>query len=412
MSSADVLVLGAGMVGTCTALQLALRGHAVMLVDRQAPGRETSYGNAGIIQREAVEPYAFPRTWSAMFNAAFKRGMDVNYHAGALPAVVPPLVRYWHASAPRRYAPIARAYSRLIAHSVSEHQVLMTGVDTETLVRKEGYRTAFRSQAGLDDMAARARLLSAEHGIRHVVLDGDGLARAEPGLRARLAGAVHWLDPWTVNDPGELVSRYAQRLTALGGHLAVGDAATLAPAGGGWRVQTADGPVTARHAVIALGPWAKTLAASFGYRLPLFVKRGYHRHYRGGPGLTLPLLDADSGFVLAPMSRGMRITTGAEFARVGAPATPVQLVKAERAARALIDLPDAVEDVPWLGNRPCTVDMKPVIGHAPNHPGLWFNVGHGHQGFTLGPISGRLIAEMIDGTAPVIDPSPYSPHRF
>src|SRR5690349_17209040 len=108
----DVLVLGAGMVGTCTALQLARRGHSVALVDRQAPGRETSYGNAGIIQREAVEPYAFPREWSAFFNAAFKRGPDVNYHLDALPAVVPRLYRYWHESAPGRYAAIARDYSR------------------------------------------------------------------------------------------------------------------------------------------------------------------------------------------------------------------------------------------------------------------------------------------------------------
>lgn len=408
----DVLVLGAGMVGTCTALQLARRGHSVALVDRRAPGRETSYGNAGIIQREAVEPYAFPREWPAVFDAAFKRGNDVNYHFSALPSVLPRLARYWRASAPARYAPIAQAYSRLIEHCLTEHQALMDESGAADLVRKEGYLWAFRTPAALERDAAHAADLAQRYGVRHTLLDADALSRAEPGLRRPMAGALHWLDPWSVNDPGALVARYAQRLVELGGQLAEGDAATLQPAAGGWQVQTAAEPLAARHAVIALGPWADEIISPLGYRLPLFVKRGYHRHYRGGPGLRLPMLDAEHGLVLAPMAQGMRITTGAEFARIGAPATPVQLDKAQAAARELLDLPEPVEPTPWMGNRPCTVDMKPVIGPATRHAGLWFNFGHGHQGFTLGPVSGRLLAEMIEGTTPFIDPVPYSTNRF
>jgi len=124
------------------------------------------------------------------------------------------------------------------------------------------------------------------------------------------------------------------------------------------------------------------------------------------------MLDAERGLVIAPMAAGTRITTGAEFARIGAPSTPVQLDKAEQAARELIDLPQPVEAEPWLGNRPCTVDMKPVIGPAPGHSGLWFNFGHAHQGFTLGPVSGRLLAEMIEGSKPLVDPGPYASTRF
>ena len=408
----DVLVLGAGMVGTCTALQLARRGHSVALVDRQAPGRETSYGNAGIIQREAVEPYAFPREWSALFDAAFKRGPDVNYHLGALPSVAPRLYRYWHESAPGRYAAIARDYSRLIQHCLTEHDALMAESGAGDLVRKAGFRIGFRTQAAMDLAATNAADLQQRYGVRHALLDGDALARAEPGLRARLSGALHWLDPWSVSDPGALVDRYVQRFIDLGGRLRRGDATSLRPDGGGWQVQTTEGPLQARHAVVALGPWAGELTQRLGYRLPLFVKRGYHRHYRSGPGLDLPLLDAERGLVIAPMAAGMRITTGAEFARIGAPPTPVQLGKAEAAARELIDLPEPVESVPWLGNRPGTVDMKPVMGPAPKHAGLWFNFGHSHQGFTLGPVSGRLLAEMIEGSQTLLDPAPFAATRF
>lgn len=408
----DVLVLGAGMVGTCTALQLARRGHRVTLVDRREPGRETSYGNAGIIHREAVEPYPFPRDLARLLQVVRGGGFDVHYHLAALPGLASPLWRYWRASAPARHRTISDAFSRLTAHCLAEHDALMAASGSAALAHREGYLHLYRSQAGLDAAALRAADLAARGGLRYQVLDARALAAADPGLHPGAAGAVHWLDPWSVVDPGALVDAYARHFVGLGGRLCRGDAASLHPVPGGWAVQTGEGPVSAAHAVIALGPWSDMLLRSLGYRLPLFVKRGYHRHFRGGPGLRLPLLDVECGFFLAPMRAGVRLTTGAEFARLGAPPTPVQLDRATAAARTLVDLPDPVEAQPWLGNRPCTADMLPVTGAAPRHPGLWFNFGHAHQGFTLGPVSGRLLAELIGGETPFVDPAPYAPQRF
>jgi len=410
--TSSVLVLGAGMVGTCTALHLAMRGHAVALVDRCEPGRETSYGNAGILQREAVAPYAFPRSIPKLLGVALKRGADVNYHLGALPGVAGGLARYWRNSGAAHYPAIAGAYARLIEHATGEHAPLIAAAGAGDLVRREGYLHLFRDHAGLDLALAEARALAQSHGLRHAALDAGALAAAEPALRQRLPGAIHWLDPWSVSDPGELVARYAAHFQRLGGRLVRGDAASLRQSPAGWMVNTADGPLEAEHAVIALGPWADLLLRPLGYRLPLFVKRGYHRHYAGAAGPKLPLYDVGRGLVLAPMRRGVRLTTGAEFARRDAPATPWQLGRAEASARELLDLPEPVEAQPWMGARPCTADMKPVIGPAPRHRGLWFNFGHAHQGFTLGPVSGRLLTELIDGETPLVDPAPYAAQRF
>lgn len=408
----DVLVLGAGMVGVGTALQLARRGHRVCLVERRRPGQETSFGNAGIIQYEAMEPYAFPRDLATLVPAALRRSIAIHYHLDALPGLAAPLARYWQASGPGRYAQAGQHYSALIRHCVAEHQVLLQEAGAQHLVRPGGYHSVYRSASALAAGVAQAEALAQRYGVRHAVLDGDALARAEPGLHGRLAGAIHWLDPLSCSQPGALVDAYARHFTSLGGTLAQGDAHSLAADGTGWRVQTSDGPVSARHAVVALGPWSATLARQLGYHLPLFVKRGYHRHFTGGPGLQRPVLDAERGYVLAPMAQGVRLTTGAEFARQMAPATPVQLPRATAAARELLALPNPVETEPWLGSRPCTPDMLPVIGPAPRHPGLWFHCGHGHQGFTLGPASGRLLAEMIEGGPTLVDPQPYRLQRF
>ena len=405
----DVLVLGAGMVGTCTALHLRQRGHAVALVDRHAPGQATSHGNAGIIQREAVAPYAFPRSLGKLLAVLFKRGADVNYHLSALPGAAPGLVRYWRNSGPARYPAIAAAYASLIEHATSEHAPLISAAGAEDLVRREGYLHVYRDPATLDAAVRLAHELADRHGLNQRPLDAAALAATEPALRPGLAGAVHWQDPWTVSDPGELVKRYARHFQHLGGSLLTGDALSLKQTADGWSVATADGPVEAGQAVVALGPWSDALLGPMGYPPSLLFKRGYHQHYAAPRPPRLPLLDADRGLVLAPMQRGVRLTTGAEFARRDAPATPWQLARAESMARELLDLGPPVDPQPWLGARPCTPQMKPLIGPAPRHRGLWFNFGHGHQGFTLGPISGRLVAEMVDGDRPCLDVTPFSP---
>jgi len=124
------------------------------------------------------------------------------------------------------------------------------------------------------------------------------------------------------------------------------------------------------------------------------------------------VLDIDHGFCLAPMNRGIRLTTGVEFARRDAPPHPAQVELALPKARALFPLGEAVDAQPWKGARPCLPDMLPIIGKAPRHPGLWFDFGHQHHGLTLGPVSGKLLAEMMTGEVPFADPAPFSVERF
>jgi len=400
------------MVGTCTALALQQRGFDVTLIDRRSPGCETSYGNAGLIQREAVEPYAFPREPGFLLRAALGWGAEVHWHARGLWQMRSALWRYFRHSRPALHAQATSAYSRLIAHATEAHAPWVAAAGAQDLVVRQGFRFVFRAARAWQVAVQRASGLQAEFGVRQQAEDATALARAEPALHGSLVGAVHWLDPWAVRDPGALVQRYADLFLARSGQWLMGDACTLKATGSGWSVKTTAGWVEARHAVLALGPWADGVLRALGYRFPLFIKRGYHQHYPSAAVLHQPVLDAERGYVLAPMQQGLRLTTGAEFAPIDARATPVQLHKAQALAQELIDLGQARPQPPWLGARPCTADMLPVMGPAPRHPGLWFNFGHAHQGFTLGPVAARLLAEMIDGGATWIDPKPYLPARF
>jgi len=414
MARHDIVVLGAGIVGICVALHLQKRARSVVLVDRRGAAEETSFGNAGLIQREGVYPYGFPHDFGALLRYAFNRTIDAHYHPSALPKLAPFLWQYWHHSRPARHAEVARRYAKLIEHCVSEHEALIAEAGAQDLVARGGWLKLFRTARERDLRFAEAERWQSEFGIRHRQLDARALQEMEPHLAPVLAGALHWTDPVSVQDPQGLALAYLERFRTLGGRFVQGNAANLEAEGEGWRLRTAEGPVEAGGAVIALGPWADVLTRALGYDLPLAVKRGYHMHYRaaGEAKLNHPVLDVERGYFMGPMRRGIRLTTGAEFALRDAIRTPVQLGRAEPIARDLFPLAERLDNEPWMGARPCTPDMLPIIGRAPRHANLWFAFGHAHHGLTLGAVTGRLVAEMVVGETPFVDPAPYSAARF
>ncbi len=409
----DVVVLGAGMVGVSAALHLQARGCDVVLLDRHGrAGGETSYGNAGLIERASYFPYVFPRDIGTVWRSVLGRNPAVRIVWRDLAHTLPFIARYFRESAPARAMAHARASWPLIERSVSEHEALAEAAGATHLLRREGWIKGFRSartwEAGIAE-AERVRAL----GMKADVLDAAALAKREPHVTGPVGG-IHYRDPVSCVDPGGLAQAYADLFVARGGRFLAGDARSLQTSKTRWRVDTAQGPLDADQAIVALGPWSADLLKALGLRVPLGVKRGYHRHYgaKGNAVLNRPFLDADEGYLLAPMAAGVRLTTGAEFARANRPPSSEQIDSRETVARALFPLAERREERPWLGCRPCLPDLLPMIGPAPGRTGLWLDFGHQHHGFTLGPVTGRLVAEMMTGQAPFTDPAPYRADRF
>ena len=417
MTKLNALVLGAGIVGTSIALHLVKRGLAVALVDRRAPGEETSYGNAGVIEGNTLLPPAFPSQLSSLLRIALKRAPEASYHLRFLPRVAPWLLAYRAATRPERLLETARATRALFSHAVEEHEALLAEAGASQYLRKNGWFKLYRTAQGfaaLDDQLALAQ----EFGISFRVLDAVAACELEPCLAPVFHRAVLWEGVASLTNPLAVTQAYAARFAALGGLLIKADARSLHRAGGRWRIDAAQDAsqtsLDADEAVVALGPYAPDVLDPLGIKLPLGFKRGYHRHFRpsGNAGLTRPVVDAEIGYCLAPMEQGIRLTTGAEFAARDAPATPTQLARLLPAARGLFPLGEAVEATPWMGSRPCFADSRPVIGRAPGQPGLWLAYGHAHWGLTLGAATGRLVAEMMTGATPFVDPTPYAAERF
>ena len=413
MAHIDAIVLGAGIVGTSVGLHLAKRGLAVALVDRRAPGEETSYGNAGVIEGNTIFPPAFPSDPIALLRVALKRAPEANYHLSFLPQVAPWLMKFRAASQPQRLIETARLMRPLFGRALAEHEALLAESGATRYLRKQGWLKLYRSRRAFEALKSELALAQ-EFGIPYRALDTDGARELEPSLAPVFPHAVYWERAASLTNPLAVTQAYATRFSALGGVVMRADARALSRVNAHWRLETPEGPIDADHAVVALGPFAPDLLDPLGIALPLGLKRGYHHHYRGtgNAALSRPVVDIENGYCLAPMEQGIRLTTGAEFAARDAPPTPVQFERLLPAARGLFPLGEPLEASPWMGSRPCFPDSRPVIGPAPGQRGLWLAYGHAHWGLTLSAATGRLVAELMTGTPPFCDPAPYAADRF
>jgi D-amino-acid dehydrogenase len=409
----DTIVLGAGIVGTSIALALARKGMSVALVDRAGVGEQTSYGNSGVIEASTILPPAFPSSFGALMRVAFKRASDANYHLSFLPKVAPWLLAYRAATRPGKIEETARLNRPIFARALAEHETFMQESGATRYLRKTGWLKLYRSESAVAGLKNEFDLAQ-EFGLPLEVLDAGGVKALEPSLNPVFERAVFWPAAASISNPLSVTRAYAARFGALGGITLTGDARSLHRSGAGWRVDTDEGALDARDVVVALGPWAPDLLEPLGLKLPMAVKRGYHRHFtaQGNAALSRPVVDTAYGYLITPMEQGIRLTTGAEFAARDAAPTPVQFDRLMPQAKALFPLGPRADDKTWMGSRPCFADSRPVIGRAPKLPGLWLAIGHAHWGLTLGPVTGRLIAEMMAGETPFCDPKAYAAERF
>lgn len=410
-AEADVVVLGAGIVGVSAAYAARARGMSVVLVDRRAPGSETSYGNAGIISSGSISPLNNPSLWKALPKYLTNRHAALRWDPRWTIRNAGWVARFLANSSASRLAPRATALHGLIGASAKLHREWIVKAQAGHRLRETGWLRAWRRDALL--AAKQEQAMLAEYGIASEVLDRQAISALEPDIVPVYTTGLLHSETASVDSPGEVVKAYARMFAAAGGAVRQADITAIIRAGDRWRVVLVNGELSARHIVVALGPWSADLLRPLGYRVPLAFERGYHREFKPNPARSLrrPIYDIDGGFIMTPMEQGIRVTSGVELTGRDAPSSFAQLDQAVPLARGVAEFGDAVGD-PWRGSRPTLPDSLPMIGPAPRHPGLWLAFGNQHIGFTTGPATGAAIAAMIGGAPPPFDIAAFAPDRY
>jgi D-amino-acid dehydrogenase len=409
--TADVIVLGAGIVGVSAAYAIRERGLSVVLVDRKAPGEETSYGNAGILSSGSILPLNKPSLFRTLPSYLGNKNAALRWDPAWTLRNVEWVLRFLANAVESRVRPRATALHGLIGASLKLHRDWIVRSGEPQRIRETGWLKAWRSEA-LGAAKAEQDFL-AEYGIKSELLDRQGISALEPNmLPVYKVGLLH-SQTASVDSPGNVTKAYARMFEGAGGVLRPSEIRALLSDGDGWRVVLGDGEIRARHVVVALGPWSPDILRPLGYRVPMAFERGYHQEFTPNPNRKLlrPIHDAEGGFVMAPMENGVRVTSGVELTDRDASSNFAQLEQVVPLARGVVEFGDAVAQ-PWRGSRPSLPDSLPMIGPAPGHSGLWLAFGNQHIGFTTGPATGAAIAAMIAGEAPPFDAAAFAPSRY
>ena len=410
----QAIVLGAGMVGISTGIHLLKAGWRVTLVDRKPPGSETSYGNAGVISRGSVLPVSYPGLLWDIPGIMMGRSRAVRIEPSAWLQMLGWAPAFLRNGTETRNRAIAVALNNLLVHAVPEHEALMEEAGATVRLTKAGWLKLFRTRQGFDGSAFDRSVMD-DLGVDYALLDDDDIASLEPSLEPVYQRGIHVLGTASVDDPGAVCQAYARLFESMGGTVLEREAIGLSESAERAEVLLTDGEtVSADAAVVAMGPWSAEILKTAGVRVPLFHERGYHRHYRptGNAVLNRPVNDVEGAFVLAPMAAGIRLTCGVEIARRDAGPSTRLIDGVTPAAHEAFPLGQALDDQPWLGRRPSLPDSLPAIGRVRGRKHIWACFGHQHIGLTLGPVSGRLLAQMMTGLPTLTDPSPYDPARF
>jgi D-amino-acid dehydrogenase len=407
----DVIVLGAGIVGVSAAVAARQQGLSVVLVDRREPGSETSYGNAGVLSSGSILPLNKPSLWSALPSYLTNRHAALRWDPSWTIRNIGWVARFLGNARGSRTKPRAAALHGLIGGSLKLHREWIVKAGAAHRIRESGWLKVWRSDAV--EAAKREQAFLAEYGIASRLLDRQEISALEPNIvPVYRVGLLH-TQTASVDSPGAVVKAYARMFANAGGEIQNSEIKSITPDGDRWRVMLSDGTITARHVVVALGPWSSDLLRPLGYRVPLAFERGYHREFKPNPARTLqrPIHDAEGSFLMAPMEQGIRITTGVELTDRDAPSCFAQLEAVVPLAHGVVEFGEAVGE-PWRGSRPTLPDSLPMIGPAPRHGGLWLAFGNQHIGLTTGPATGAAVAAMIAGAAPTFDVNPFAPSRY
>lgn len=407
----DVAVLGAGIVGVSAGVAARQRGLSVVVIDRREPGSETSYGNAGILSSGSILPLNKPSLFRALPAYLANTHAALRWNPSWVLRNAGWVARFLANASPSQTLPRAKALHGLIGASLKLHRDWIVKAEAANRIRETGWLKVWRSDA--IEAAKQEQDFLASFGIKSDLLDRQAISALEPDIVPVYKTGLLHTQTASVDSPGEVVRAYARMFAREGGEVRQSDVKAIEAKDDGWRVVLGDGAISARHVVVALGPWSADLLRPLGYRVPLAVERGYHREFVPNPARTLrrPIHDSDGGFLMTPMQNGIRVTSGVELTDRDAPSSFAQLDMVVPMARGVVEFGEAVGQ-PWRGARPTLPDSLPMIGRAPRHAGLWLAFGNQHIGFTTGPATGDAVAAMITGETPGFDVAPFSPTRY
>lgn len=410
---ATALVIGGGVVGLACALSLQRAGVRTVVIDPAAAPRPASWGNAGHLAIEQVEPLASRSTLLSVPRRLFWRGGALSLPARDLCTWLPFALRLIHASGPRRFQEGRAALASLLRRAIPAWRRMLAAIDAGPLMVEDGHFVAWETASGArSGRAAWSRADTGTASFRDAT--AEELAALCACMSRPPADAVRFIGTGRILDPGELIERLSAGFADLSGSQHRGRVRRILIRRSNAELLMESGELLCSDIVIAAcGVTSGPLLEPLGHKVPIVAERGYHIQsaVSDWPADLPPVLFEERSLLAVRLRSGLRATSFVEFGREHSPADPRKWARL-RSHVAALGLPFEAPGSEWMGARPTLPDYLPAIGRSRRAANLFYAFGHQHLGLTLAAITGEAIAAMATGEPTAFDMAPFDIERF
>lgn len=413
--SGRALIVGGGVIGTACSYFLTRAGWSVTLIERNRSGEGASTGNCGLICPSHVLPLAEPGVIGSTLKAMFRKNSPFAVRIRPDPALWSWLLRFALRCNKRDMLESARGIQALLGSSLSLYDTVIPKEALACEWERNGLLYVYRSPEAMRAYESTDRLLTEVFHEPSTRLDGDSVAELEPALKTGLAGGYHYEHDSQLR-PDRLLASWRALLESEGVRF-IEECALEAfePASGPARsAKTSKRDFEADAFVVATGALTPRLKSVLGCKVPVQPGKGYSLTMpRPAVCPRIPLIFPETRVAVSPFQSGYRLGSTMEFAGYDESIRPERIQLLRDGASPYLREPysDVVEQE-WAGWRPMTYDGLPIIDRIPGRENVWMAAGHNMLGMSMAPATGKLVAEMLSGQTPHLDPAPYRITRF
>ena len=411
MNKLKVGIVGAGIQGISNALFLQKKGFNVTIFDRENPGSPVaSYGNAG-----HFSPYAslsLNRTDilldvpAMLMSSTGPLALKWNY----VPKMIPWFMKFILNTSKNKMMHTAKNMHQILDLALPAYDELFDEVDIEGLVENKGILYIWNDQ----DLKSRELEINVrkELGVQQQLVNKKEIHDLEPNIKPFYHAGVYYPNARHARNPKKILLKFFDLFLKKGGQFKKTNVKSIDFQDEHPILKTESEKFLFDKVVVACGAFSKKLTDNLDEKIPLDTERGYHVHFKDCDYLLQrPVIFSNRGFGITPMEQGLRVVGTVEFGGLKNPLSKSRIKNLINNAKYMLgDLPDHEDE--WLGFRPTLPDFLPVMGPSKNHKNVFYCFGHHHLGWTLGPISGKIVSGMIAKENTNLNLAPYSSTRF
>ena len=411
----DVIVVGAGVIGVACAHYLSAAGSRVTVIDQGTIGAACSGGNCGYICPSHVLPLTEPGAFGVAIRSLFTPAAPFRVKPRLDPALFKWMWQFARRCTHKQVLEVGVHLKGILDASIAEYRRLVRDEGLDCQWQETGLLYVLRTDRGMRSFAETDKLLSEHFGVPAVRLDGEALPAFDPALKSGLAGAYHYPGDASLR-PDRLMASWSQRLVTRGVRFIEHCRLEGVERSGGrvTALATSQGSLAADRYVFALGAWSPRLAKELECPIPIEQGKGYSvTMHRPDPCPRHPMLFPEHRIGVSPFADGYRLGSMMEFAGYDTSIPARRIRQLHDSAKPYLVAPaGAGPEETWYGWRPMTWDSLPIIGPTPRLANAFLATGHNMLGMSLATATGRLVAELMEGLPPHLDPAPFSPRRF